>query len=149
MSILPHLNWWSRDADPSANAVAVRIQQLLPHVHSGTLRFWGAWFGKPHDNFHTIVRADADDDCLILHFNEEETLRVWNPTGCQIDSKQFIILSASRVLWQWYWYGRPHTPSNLMTEDFVYDRANISFQTTFPGRHSRKLNIHEPAVQIH
>ena len=74
MSILPHLNWWSRAADPSANAVAVRIQQLLPHVHSGTLRFWGAWFGKPHDNFHTIVRANADGDCLILHFNEEETL---------------------------------------------------------------------------
>src|SRR5438067_427671 len=91
-----------------AAEVAAHIQRLLPGVHSGTLRFWGLWFGRPHDNWHSIVRAEADSDCLVLHFNDEETLKVWHPKGWRIDAHEFVIHSASRLLWQWYYYGRPH-----------------------------------------
>ena len=62
-----------------ASEIATHIQQLLPNVHSGTLRFWGIWFGRPHDNHHAIVRAEAEGDCLVLHFNDEETLRAGHP----------------------------------------------------------------------
>lgn len=152
MSILSHL-FAAREttATKSANAteIAVHIQRLLPPVHSGTLRYWGVWFGRLYDNQHTIVRAEADGDCLALHFNDEETLRVWYPSGCQIDAQQFIIRSASRVLWQWYWYGRPHSPGNLMSDELVRDGATISFRGTFPGQHTQTPSIHEPAVQIH
>ena len=131
-----------------ATDVAAHIQQLLPQVHSGTLRFWGVWFGRPHDNFHTLVRADADGDCLLLHFNDEETLRVWHPQACQINSRQFVIGLASRVHWQWYWYGRPHAPGNLMSHDFVRSQTEIEFTTTFPGIHDVRPSFDEPAVQI-
>jgi hypothetical protein len=134
---------------PSALEIAAQIQQLFPHVHSGTLCYWGVWFGKPYDNYHRIVRAEADGDCLTLHFNEEETLRVWHPCGCEIDERQFIIWSASRVLWQWYWYGRPHTPDHLMSEEFVREGEIISFQSTFPYQDAKTPSVHEPAVQIH
>ena len=150
MSIISHL-FGGREAlkPPTASDIAAQIQQLIPDVHSGTLRFWGVWFGRPHDNYHTIVKAEADGDCLILHFNDEETLRVWHPQACQIDSKQFVIGLASRVLWQWYWYGRPHAPGNLMSCDFVRNQTEISFTNTFPSKHDTKPSFDESAVQIY
>src|SRR5260221_565512 len=136
MSILTHI-LGGREKQVQASEVAAHIQQLVPRVKSGTLRFWGIWFGRPHDNCHAIVRAEADGDCLTLHFNDEETLQIWHPTGCQIDEQQFVIPSATRVLWRWYWYGRPHAPGNLMSYDFFGFGAEVAFQSTFPYSHSR------------
>ena len=133
----------------TAAEIAVQIQQLLPNVHSGTLQFWGVWFGRPHDNCHKIIKADAEGDCLVLHFNDEETLQVWHPQACQFDSNKFVIGLASRVLWQWYWYGRPHFPGNLMSYDFVRNQTGIHFTTTFPHAGDAKPSFDESAVQIH
>lgn len=132
-----------------AAEIAAHIQRLLPDVHSGTLCFWGVWFGRPHDNFHSIVGAEADSDCLVLHFNDEETLRVWQPGAWRIDAHEFVIHSASRVLWQWYWYGRPHAPGNLMSHDFVRQGAQVTFASTFPVSTPGMPTLLEPAVQIH
>lgn len=128
--------------------VAAHIQQHLPNVHSGTLRFWGVWFGKPHDNYHTIVKAEAENDCLIVRFNEEETLRVWHPQALQVDSQKFVIGLASRVLWQWSCSGRPHTPGNLMGHDYVRRGTEIDFSSTFRGGNDARPDFNEPAVQI-
>ncbi len=133
----------------TASELAAQVQQMLPNVHSGTLRFWGVWFGKPHDNYHTVIKAEAEGDCLVLHFNEDETLRIWHLQACQIDSGQFVIALASRVLWQWYWYGRPHAPGNLMSCEFIRNGTKIDFTTTFPGVHDSRPSFDEPAVQIH
>ena len=134
---------------PTATEIAAQIQQQLPAVQSGTLRFWGVWFGRPDDNFLTIVKAEADGDCLALHFNESETLRVWYPEACQIDSRHFVISRASRVLWQWFCYGRPHTPDNLMSFDFVRSEMTISFKSTFPPVPVASPDFNEPAIHFH
>ncbi len=152
MGILSHLFGAGDTNAPKragASEIAAHIQTLLPQLPSGTLRFWGVWFGRPYDNYHTIVCVEADGDCLVVHFNEEETLRVWQPAEWQIDSKQFIIRSASRVLWQWFWYGRPHTPGNLMSHDFVREGLSVKFESTFPMHQHEIATIHQPAVQIH
>jgi hypothetical protein len=149
MSIISQFLGRREASAPTAAEIAAQIQQQLPAVQAGTLRFWGVWFGRPHDNFHTIVKAEADGDCLVLHFNEEETLRVWHPQACQIDSRQFVISLASRVLWRWFWYGRPHTPDNLMRFDFVRSETTISFKSTFPPVQVASPSFNEPAVQIH
>jgi hypothetical protein len=140
---------FSMIATPTTSAIAEQIQRLLPKVHNGSLRFWGVWFGKPYDNNHTIVKSEANGDCLILHFDGEETLQVWNPQACLIDSRQFVIELASRVLWQWYWYGRPHTPANLMSDEYVKRNTEITFTSTFPAKLDAKPSFNEPAVQIH
>ena len=132
-----------------AAAVASHIQRLLPDVYSGSLCFWGIWFGRPHDNLHSLLRAEAESDCLMLHFNDEEILKVWQPAGWRIDTHEFVIHSASRVLWQWYWYGRPHAPENLMSQDFVHQGAEVTFQGTFPISTPGRPTLLEPAVQIH
>ena len=131
-----------------ASEIAAHIQRLLPKIRSGTLRFWGVWFGRPHDNWHSVVRAEADGDCLVIHFNEEETLKVWHPQGWHIDAQEFVIHSASRVLSQWYWYGRPHAPGNLMTHDFTRHGTEVVFQSTFPQTQPAAPTLVEPAVRI-
>jgi hypothetical protein len=132
-----------------AAEIAMRIQCLLPAVQSGTLCFWGVWFGRPYDNCHSIVAAEAEGNCLALHFNEQEVLKVWHPQDWRVDAHEFVIHGASRVLWHWYWYGRPHTPANLMCHDFVRQGAEVTFQSTFPLSTPVTPTILEPAVQIH
>jgi hypothetical protein len=92
--------------------------------------------------------VEAEGDCLTLYFNEEEKLQVWHPTGCKIDSQQFVIQSATRVLWNWYYYGRPHTAENLKSEEFISEGERLVFKTTFPESLNKEPNPFEPAVQI-
>jgi hypothetical protein len=56
-----------------------QLNKALPNIKSGTLRFWGEWFGRPYDNMHTLVRCEYAHDVLTLYFNEGEVLSVWNP----------------------------------------------------------------------
>jgi len=132
-----------------AAEVAAHIHRLLPNVRSGTLCFWGVWFGRPHDNRHFVVRAEAEGDCLVVHFNDDEILKVWHPQDWRVDAHEFVIRSASRVIWQWYWYGYPHTPVNLKSYEFIRQGTEISFQSTFPPSHCGTPTLAEPAVQIH
>src|SRR3981081_4554117 len=48
--------------------IADRIHKAIPHVKKGSLRFWGEWFGRPHDNIHTLVRGEVENGCLRLLF---------------------------------------------------------------------------------
>src|SRR5580704_161436 len=108
---------------------ADRIRQALPNVKSGTLRFWGEWFGKPYDNWHQLVRCEAKPDVLRLFFNEDEILSVWAPGRLEVDRSTFRISTADRVRWEWFYYGRPKTASNLYFQDFVRSSAGISATT--------------------
>src|SRR5258708_2926143 len=82
----------------TASEIAEHIRKGIPNLKSGTLCFWGVWFGRPYDNWHTIVKTEAEGECLTLNFNDEEILQIWNPADYQIDEQHFIIRSASRVL---------------------------------------------------
>jgi hypothetical protein len=85
----------------------------LPKIKSGTLCFFGEWFGRPHDNWHEVASASAADDELIIRFNEDETLTIWNPADARISEEYFDIVNASRVHWEWFHYGREKTSENL------------------------------------
>jgi hypothetical protein len=102
-----------------AQQIAARVRSLLPKVKAGTLRIWGEWFGRPHDNYHTIVGCDGDNELVHISFNEGETLTLWNPRGFHIDQETFRIGTAARVRWEWYYYGRPKTPENRYYEDYL------------------------------
>jgi len=106
--------------------LAGQISRALPNVKSGTLRFWGEWFGRPYDNRHTLVRCEASqDDLLKLYFHEDEVLSVWSPRGLTISSSSFRIAEAHRVRWEWFYYGRPKIASNLYFEEFVKSPEGI------------------------
>jgi len=62
-----------------AEGIADRIQELLPAVKRGTLRFWGQWFGRPSDNVHSVVGCAAAGDRLEVRFDQKERLVVTRP----------------------------------------------------------------------
>ncbi|HKN77165.1 MAG TPA: hypothetical protein VJW94_18460 [Candidatus Acidoferrum sp.] len=102
-----------------AEKICGEIQKALPRISPGTLRFWGVWFGRPYDNFHRIVASEYNHDVLRLRFNEDEQLTVWFPSGLTLNNFVFQIEDAQRVLWEWFYYGRPKTPANRSFYDFV------------------------------
>jgi len=128
---------------------ADRIRKAIPNVKKGSLRFYGEWFGRPHDNIHTLVSGEAENDCLRLFFDQGETLSVWRPRGLTIDKSTFKIKTATRVRWGWYCYGRPQVSSNLYFMEFkrlglgITSRSNNDF-----SQRGLKLTLFHPAVEI-
>jgi hypothetical protein len=96
-----------------------QINKALPDIKRGTLRFWGDWFGRPHDNLHRLVSCECAQDVLTLHFDESEILCVWDPKALTIDRETFQIADADRVRWEWFDYGRPKTAANLYFLEYV------------------------------
>ena len=114
----------------TAETVAADITAALPHVHRGTLRIFRDWFGRPYDNVHTPVRAEADGEILRVTFDEQETLSVWNPEDAVVGEDIFRIGRASRVRWEWFYYGRPKVPENVYELDYVLENESISVSDT-------------------
>ena len=83
----------------NVDQLAKRIQRAIPKTPGGSLRFWGAWFGRPYDAFHTIVKCEAEKGVLRVFFNEGETLSVWSPSGLTINSSTFRNSHADCVRW--------------------------------------------------
>lgn len=128
----------------SAEAASKRIQGLLPGIKSGTLRFWGHWFGRPADNVHRIIGSAVQGDTLRVFFDHGETLTVWSPRKIKISTSKFRVGQADRVRWEWFYYGRPRVQSNFYYHDFerspdgIIANTNVDwYKPTFetdPGR---------------
>jgi hypothetical protein len=133
----------------TADAIAENILKALPKVPRGTLRFWGAWFGRPHDNVHTVLKCAARQDVLRLYFDEGEVLTVWSPRGFTMDESTFKIDTAERVRWEWFSYGRPKTAANLFFKDFIKTGETVVASTNV-NWHTPDLstNLSLPAVEI-
>lgn len=132
-----------------AQAIYDTLRLIIPNVKSGTLRFWGEWFGRPMDNFHKIVRCDVQDDTLCIFFDGAETLTVHRPQGFVASAKEFWIADADRVLWEWYYYGKPHLPENLYHEEFIKEDDNVTASTNVDWYSPNlKPSINERAVEI-
>src|SRR4051812_37086562 len=99
--------------------LAERIRNAVPNIKTGSLRFWGVWFGRPYDNCHCIVGSGGDANVLHLYFNEDEILSVWAPNGLTLNRSTFQILDAERVRWEWFYYGRPKIDANRRFLDLV------------------------------
>lgn len=108
-------------------ALIARCKSGKPDIKTGSLRFFGDWFGRPGDNFHSIAKIDyqAQDDCLLIRLDGGETLFVWQAKGIQADDHHFIIRTASRVRWEWFYYGRPQTPENLYYQQYTVKDGEV------------------------
>jgi hypothetical protein len=125
------------------------LYEQLDRLRSGSLSFWGNWFGKPYDNNHRIVGATATDDTIVISFDQAETLIIEAPRGWSIDEGRLLVREASRVRWQWFYYGRLPSPDTLQFEEYRWSKGALSFTTDFqPGRQP-DLDASAPAVQLH
>jgi hypothetical protein len=69
----------TRGAFEAAQLISGRLDELK----SGALRFWGQV--RP-SNIHIVVGAEAEGDPLVIRFNEDEVLTVWQPGGFAFDA---------------------------------------------------------------
>jgi hypothetical protein len=107
--------------------VALVIEEHKQDVQ-GSLRIFGDWFGRPHDNCHVLTSVMAEEDYLTLRFNGEESLQIWTPSAPEFSGHRLGVRLASRVRWEWFYYGRPHLPENRYFLDYVVaaDRINTT-----------------------
>jgi hypothetical protein len=112
-----------------AKAICEQLTRTLPDAKAGTLRFWGQWFGRPMDNVHHIVRCADEGDTLRIWFDMGEMLTVEAPLGFEVSSSVFWIVTARRVRWEWYCYGRLISPDNLYYEEYVRKPEGVEATT--------------------
>ena len=87
----------------------------------GCLIFFGDIFGgRFHENYHQITAHDYDEIAKIIciHFSEGEICTIYEPENILYGNEAFIIQDASRITWDWYYYGRDKNVENLCRWDF-------------------------------
>jgi hypothetical protein len=126
------------------------IYERLDTLKSGSLSFWGHWFGRPYDNIHRIVGADSFDGSIAIYFDHGETLVVDQPGAWSLESGKLIIKQAERVRFQWYYYGKLPGPDSLQFEEYRHVKGKLTFATDFMSdeRHPT-LYPGQPAVELH
>jgi hypothetical protein len=106
-------------------------------VHKrGSLCFWGDWFGRPYDAWHTVVSAEYDEssDTLTLIFDGDERCKIFQPYGIVSTRKAFYVQDAEKIILSWYFYGREHGEENRLfieykkiSENRVHASSNWDF----------------------
>lgn len=114
---------------------------------SGSLRFWGDWFGRPAGNIHTVVSTEffPKDNKLVLQFADRETYMIYNPAGIVNEEEEFRIIDASRIEWQWYAYGPEHNAQTLGKRIYTRKDNNVVVIESFgePEKGTKVLHYHE------
>lgn len=84
-------------------------------IKSGSIQFWGEWFGgRPYENFHRPIEAKLiSDNLVVIKFSEGEIASIYDPVDITFDEKEFSVKEASRIIFEWYFYGRDQTAENL------------------------------------
>lgn len=97
-----------------AKEIADAIARSLPDVKRGSLAVFGDIFGGRIDNIHSVraARAVGAPERLVVEFDDDETLEVWDPADWEISATAFRIRHASKVRWEWFYYGRPKVREN-------------------------------------
>ncbi len=123
--------------------MADELRPLIPRLRAGTPRLYGVWFGiGPMENKHDVVDIGTEGNCLVIRFDRGEVLRVWEPKGLSLGGRAgnvpdwpwpvktlFRISAVSRVRIEWYVYGRPPLPENLLFDDYVPTASGMQRQT--------------------
>jgi len=114
----------------SAESIVSEIVQRLPTLKRGSLSVYDDIFGGRIDNIHTVTGAHAlGPSRVVIEFDERETLEVWDPRGALISAAEFKIRTASRVRWEWFYNGRPHTPEYRYFIEHIRTDDDISVTT--------------------
>jgi hypothetical protein len=134
----------------SGREFAGAVAAAIPHVKRGSLVVFGDIFGGRIDNIHTVVGAVANTDgSVTLSFDQGETLQIWGAEGVTVSATLLRVDRASRVRWEWFYYGREPTPQNgyfnehLVVGDHVEATSNVDwYAPTFAP------SLGSPAVEL-
>lgn len=69
--------------------------------------------------------------------------------GIVNEQNDFHIESAEKIVWEWYCYGKEHTPENFCSLEYTYDCGAVSVVCT--GRYkadARSFNANGYALEL-
>ena len=92
--------------------------------------------------------AEAINNRLCITLSEDEKLTVWDPAECEINRTVFTIGKASRVLWEWFSYGKAKEPENLCRQDYQVVEREIKVVTNYQPYELSKPDLSELAIEI-
>lgn len=111
-----------------AELIAEQIARRLPRVKRGSLVVYGDIFGGRIDNIHIVrsARTSGTPPRLVIEFDDDESLEVWEPRGSSISDTELRIDQAAKVRWEWFYYGRPKTPENRYFIEHTSDGTTVN-----------------------
>ena len=122
----------------------------LESLPTGSLVVFGDIFGGRIDNIQTIVSAELSPNAgqLLVTFDLGETLEVWDPSQAVIGRDVFKIAKASRVRWNWLYYGEPDKPENNLYIEYNLVGAGVEVSSNARHREPSAASTQSPAVEI-
>ena len=125
------------------------LKQNFTKFKGGSLCIFGDWFGRPGDNVHIPKTFSFENDVLTITFDDDETLTIWNPSHVQIQEHIFKIGEASKIRWEWFYYGRPKIEKNRFFREYIKDQEGIQADTNINWyNYQFDTSMKEPAVII-
>ena len=115
--------------------------QIITVSHTGTMRFWGDWFGRPMDNWHKVTNAIYDESAnvLVMTFENGEECIVSSPIGITSSKNSFYIQDASCVTWSWYFYGKERIDENKFQIQYKKESADIVIRQKDEFNYTRSI----------
>ncbi|MBR1764831.1 MAG: hypothetical protein IJ746_05505 [Ruminococcus sp.] len=103
-------------------------------LKSGSMRFWGDWFGRPLDNTHKPLRTSFENGLLTADFADGESLTVYGARDVFSDEGRFYITDADAIVWEWDLYDEPKTEASRCFIEYKKLADGRILKTTDLGR---------------
>lgn len=118
-----------------------------------SLKVFGATLaggGLPGEGLVIPVWSYVDElGMLGVLFSSGDRLAVWEPDRLSVQEGRARIGRARRVLWEWFYVGRPQTPANRHEIHFAVRSGGIAVRKTGPDRRALVPKDTEAAVELY
>lgn len=118
-----------------------KAQTDISIVNSGTLRFFGDWFGRPMDNCHVVNKIEYNQNQIIMHFEDNHVLTIENPNRIVKEEHSLIIERATKVRYEYGFYGPWNEKRKYYLEYINENEAIIKHSGLLEGGLERKAKI--------
>jgi hypothetical protein len=130
------------------SSLVAAVREASPRIAAGSLSVFGDIFGGRIDNIHFVMGATLNDDgSATVSFNEGEKLTIWDPEEVEVNARRFVIRRASRVRWEWFYYGRPHALENLHYIEHRLADGQVEASSDWP-KSQFNPSLESPAVEL-
>lgn len=91
-----------------------------------SINIWGKGPGRPYNNKYILTKKIYKKEMLHLFFENNEECLIYNPQNVIISKSGIKIEKARKIIWKFYYYGKPQQDQNLITVQYeIIDDSHI------------------------
>lgn len=107
-----------------------------------SLCIWGDGPGRPFDNGYIVKDVKVDKEQIRLLFDGGEECVIMSPEGIIVTNQRIIIAKAQKVIWKFYYYGKPQKPETMVTINYTtINDARVCVDETGALESNRNITI--------